>query len=327
MQSPRPLLAARVFSRRCDRKTRNPPATGSSSSSKQQQQQQQTAAVEEFDSVAQETPISPAHALSSALEAHASARLHAGHRRRRRSSSSSKDSSSRSACEADGLDRETTADSEVSAHLLSHALEEEAAAAAAPSAAVATGTTDKQTGSAPAATAASAATAAAAAGGIRGWRVGGWLAGAKRKLLPSSRLNKGLLVLLLLQQLLLLGLVAQRQQLQQQQEDLQQEAVYMQWLYEHKQQRLLDSRRARVGLKQQQQQQQVEYCRCRPCARTKPKSELIDLSDRFKHTNRDIELSVAAMLRLPCRLAGRLPLFWVYEQPPFHVHAPQREAN
>ncbi|KAL8435162.1 hypothetical protein ACSSS7_002641 [Eimeria intestinalis] len=242
--------------------------------------------------IAQETPASPARAFTPSSHAAAAARLiqcrsskSSSYNSSSWSSRSDKGSISSTSSSTDARDQDQDEQqSEVpSVHPVDHAAEVIAATAARP---------------APAAAAAKTP-AAAATTAARVKRGTSWFAVAKKVLFPSQ-LQAWLLLLLLLQHMVLLGLWMQRRHLQQEKEDLQQHAVSLQLLYEQGEQRLLNSRRSRLGLKQQQQEQreqQREYCRCRPCARLQQSAEYIDLNDRFKHTQRDVELSVQALLR------------------------------
>ncbi|KAL8270108.1 hypothetical protein Esti_005962 [Eimeria stiedai] len=291
---PPPEAPPVVFSRRRRGKSRE--AQGSS---KQQQQHGAAAATaaaavgceDEMATIAQETPATPARAFTASSHAIAATRLihcHSSKGSGSWSSSSSKDSISSSS--TDARDREGKQSEVLPLHPLDQAAEVAAAVARPP------------------VTAAAALSTAATAERSK-WGSSRYTAGKKVRI--PSQLQTWLLFLLLLQCVLLLGLWMQRRQLQQEKEDSQQHAVSLQLVYQHGEQRLLNSRRSRLGLKQQQVQQQHEYCRCKPCARPHQSAEYIDLGDRFKHTQRDVELSVDALLK--CLDAAATTLEETYE--------------
>ena len=160
-----------------------------------------------------------------------------------------------------------------------------------PEAAVAAAATAATATAAAAARAAAMTTAAAAEAALKRSFVA-----AKRFLFPSE-LQGWLLLLLLVQQVLLLGLLIQRQHLVQQREETQNDAMSVHLAFQEQQLQLLNSRGARLGLKQQQQEaKEGGYCRCKPCARIPLSADLIDVRDRFKHTTKEIESHVTAIL-------------------------------
>ena len=173
------------------------------------------------------------------------------------------------------LERETTAGS--SASFPSTAFPDSAAKAAHPATAITAR-----------AVAAARAVASAATEGLQRCAL------RAKRLVCSSQLQGWLLLLLLLEQPLLMGLLLQRQQLQLQQRETEQQALSLQRAFQEQQHRLLGSRRSRIGVKQQQEQQQ---CRCKPCSRLRLSEEFIDLTDRFRHTKKEIDAGVAALLR------------------------------
>lgn len=300
MESPTATAnACAVFSRRRLKKTRS---SGSSGDSRNTNRQEETAGARESDGIiAQETPASPAPAL---VAPRSPAAVHLA-RYCSTSNAEATNCSTNGLCEAaESLERETTADSEMyvpslAPHSIDTATTETTATLPAP-AREAAEKAESTAGTAPITNAGSAAITLQ----VRHR----WLLAVKRVLFPSQ-LQGWLLLLLLVQQLLLLGLMVQRQQLMQQRDETKQHAASWQMMYQQQQQRLLSSPRSRVGSKRQpvrqnqegltqsQEQQQKIYCRCKPCARLRQNRDFIDIGDRFKHTNRDIEVGVAALLR------------------------------
>lgn len=288
--------APAVFARRRPKKTRS---VGSSSISTNTNPNEALAPRESDGIIAQETPACHAPAL---VAPRSPATVHFA--RCCSSNAEGTNCSTDGLCEAtDRLERETTEDSEMYVPSLAPlsietAAKEEKETLPAPAKEAA-----EKTGSTAEAAARTTALSATKAPQI----ICRWLLAAKRILYPSQ-LQGWLLLLLLLQQLLLLGLMLQRQQLIQQRDETEQHATSWQMIYQRQQQRLLSSRRSRLGYKQQQvkkeqeelvqsqEQQQKEYCRCRPCARLRQNTDFVDIGDRFKHTNRDIEVGVAALL-------------------------------